>query len=99
MTATVQDKFPDKFAGESKIYGVDWSRTIPDDTINGTPTWSGSPSGLTITNEAVDGKVAKAKIASGSAGTTYCLTCTMVTTTSAETFQVTKNLTVAADCS
>ena len=99
MTDTVQKEFPSKFAGEAKVYGVDWSRTIPSDTISGTPTWSGSPAGLTFANETVSGKIAKAKVSGGTAGTTYCVTCEMITVTSGETLQVTKNLDVVADCS
>lgn len=88
MTLISPDKFPDKGAGENIIHTVDWSRAIPSDTIAGI-SWTATPaSGApTFSSEVVTGKKATVKIAGGTAGSLYTITCQMTTTTSVEIFQ------------
>lgn len=90
-------KFPDKTPGENKEYSVDWSRAIPDDEIS-TAQWSATPSGLTFSGQSQETQKASAKIAGGTDGTDYCVSCKIATTTSGEDLEVVVPLKVTVGC-
>ncbi len=73
-------------------YFIDWSNFLAEaETIASvvfTATW-----GLTVGTTDFSGKVARARLSGGTAGSSYAVTC-VITTSSSETFSVTKNLIV-----
>lgn len=73
---------------ENLDYRIDWSATLGDDTITGTPVWTVSPTGPTITNPAQSNTTTTTTcwFSGGTAGTDYQLEAT-VTTTGGRTFQ------------
>jgi hypothetical protein len=71
-------------------YFIDWSNFLPAaETIASVSITA--TAGLTVGATDFTGKVARARLSGGTAGNRYGVTC-VVTTSSSETFSVTKNL-------
>lgn len=78
-------KWKNKDPQDIAVYGLDgWRRHLDlaeGVTITGTPTWSVTPSGLTLGAAAWDATAEKAsvRVSGGTSGTTYVVTCHVVT--------------------
>ena len=71
-------------------YFIDWSKFLPtEETIASVSITS--TAGLTVGATGFTDKVARARLSGGTAGNRYAVTC-VITTSSSETFSVTKNL-------
>jgi hypothetical protein len=73
-------------------YFIDWSNFLADAETIASVVFTASP-GLTVGTTDFSGKVARARLSGGTAGSSYAVTC-VITTSSSETFSVTKNLIV-----
>lgn len=76
--------FPPKGPSDILSYGLDWTAWLSGDTI-ATSTWAVATSTLTTVGTSNTTKVATIKVSGGTVGTTYTVTNTITTTTSAET--------------
>ena len=73
-------------------YFIDWSTFLADAETIASVTFTAN-AGLTVGTTDFIGKVARARLSGGTAGSSYAVTC-VITTSSSETFSVTKNLRV-----
>ena len=71
-------------------YFIDWSNFLADAETIATVSITAT-AGLTVGTTDFTGKVARARLSGGTAGSSYAVTC-VITTSSSETFSVTKNL-------
>ena len=81
-TTTLLEKAPT----EIRTYAFDFSEVseiLAGQTLTGTPTVSGSPSGLTFGSPSISGSKVNVAISAGSDGTTYEITMTVTTSGSA----------------
>lgn len=68
---------------ENLDYSIDFTDVIgvsPGDTITGTPVWSATPSGLTLSSPTLNGNVATTFASGGTEGEEYELSCRIQTT-------------------
>jgi hypothetical protein len=73
-------------------YFIDWSKFLSDaETIASVSVTAAA--GLTVGTTGFTGNIARARLSGGEAGNSYAVTC-VITTSSSETFSVTKNLIV-----
>jgi len=73
-------------------YFIDWSNFLADSETIASVSFTAS-SGLTVGTTDFTGKVARARLSGGTAETSYSVTC-VITTSTSETFSVTKSLIV-----
>jgi hypothetical protein len=73
-------------------YFIDWSNFLAEAETIASVVFTAT-SGLTVGTTDFSGKVARARLSGGTAGSSYAVTC-VITTSSSETFSVTKNLIV-----
>lgn len=74
----------EKDAAESDLFDFDFRkrrqfRGVPAQTITGTPTVAADGSGLVLGTPVVSGSVVQIRVSGGTSGTTYKITCTIVT--------------------
>ena len=73
-------------------YFIDWTNFLADAETIASVAFTAS-SGLKVGTTDFTTKVARARLSGGTAGSSYAVTC-VITTSSSETFSVTKNLIV-----
>ena len=71
--------WPDKDPDDTRRYGMDWQDVLADGDSLLAVEWSATPSGLTLSEAAIDGTEASTLIEGGTAGTTYRVTCRATT--------------------
>jgi hypothetical protein len=73
-------------------YFIDWSNFLADSETIVSVVFTAT-AGLTVGTTDFTGKVTRARLSGGTAGSSYAVTC-VITTSTSETFSVTKNLRV-----